>query len=47
MKFDPHIHSVYSGDARSDPLDILIQAEKKGFVHRNFHSKRPYLRSWM
>ena len=31
MKFDPHIHSVYSGDARSDPLDILIQAEKKGF----------------
>ena len=30
MKFDPHIHSVYSGDSRSEPIDILIQAEKKG-----------------
>ena len=30
MKFDPHIHSVYSGDSRSEVIDILIQAEKKG-----------------
>lgn len=30
MKFDPHIHSVYSGDARSEPIDILIEAQKKG-----------------
>lgn len=30
MKFDPHIHSVYSGDARSEPIDILIQAQKIG-----------------
>ena len=31
MKFDPHIHSVYSGDSRSEVIDILIEAEKKGF----------------
>ena len=30
MKFDPHIHSVFSGDARSEPIDILIQAQKIG-----------------
>lgn len=30
MKFDPHIHSVYSGDARSEPIDILQEAKKKG-----------------
>lgn len=30
MKFDPHIHSVYSGDSRSEVTDILKQAEKKG-----------------
>ena len=30
MKFDPHIHSVYSGDSRSEVIDILIEAEKKG-----------------
>jgi len=26
MKFDPHIHSIYSGDARSKPQDIIKQA---------------------
>ena len=26
MKFDPHIHSIYSGDARSKPRDIVKQA---------------------
>lgn len=30
MKFDPHIHSTYSGDARSEPLDIIKQARKIG-----------------
>ena len=30
MKFDPHIHSVFSGDSRSEPIDILIQAQKIG-----------------
>lgn len=26
MKLDPHIHSIYSGDARSKPKDIIKQA---------------------
>lgn len=26
MKLDPHIHSIYSGDARSKPRDIIKQA---------------------
>ena len=30
MKFDPHIHSVFSGDSRSEPIDILIRAQKIG-----------------
>jgi len=30
MKFDPHIHSIYSGDARSKPMDIIKQAMKIG-----------------
>ena len=30
MKFDPHIHSIYSGDARSEPKDILKQAKSIG-----------------
>lgn len=30
LKFDHHIHSVYSGDSRSEPKDILDQAEKVG-----------------
>ena len=30
MKFDPHIHSVYSPDACSYPKDILKQAKKIG-----------------
>ena len=30
MKFDPHIHSVYSPDARSYPKDILKQAKRIG-----------------
>lgn len=30
MKFDPHIHSVYSPDARSYPKDILRYARKIG-----------------
>ena len=30
MKFDPHIHSIYSGDARSKPIDIIKQAMKLG-----------------
>lgn len=28
LKFDPHIHSVYSGDSRSTPEDILKRAEE-------------------
>ena len=35
MKFDPHIHSVYSGDSRSEIIDILIEAEKKNNRHSN------------
>ncbi|KZX16509.1 putative hydrolase [Methanobrevibacter cuticularis] len=30
MKLDPHIHSCYSGDARSIPKDILKQAKNVG-----------------
>ena len=30
MKFDPHIHSIYSGDARSKPKDIISQSIKIG-----------------
>ena len=30
MKFDPHIHSIYSGDARSKPKDIIKQSMKVG-----------------
>ena len=30
MKFDPHIHSIYSGDARSRPADIIKQSIKIG-----------------
>ncbi|WP_054835246.1 PHP domain-containing protein [Methanobrevibacter arboriphilus] len=28
MKLDPHIHSCYSGDARSSPKSIIDQARK-------------------
>lgn len=28
MKLDPHIHSCYSGDARSSPKSIINQARK-------------------
>ncbi|MBZ9570386.1 PHP domain-containing protein [Methanobrevibacter sp. TMH8] len=30
MKLDPHIHSIYSGDARSKPKDIIKQASFLG-----------------
>ena len=30
MKFDPHIHSIFSGDARSKPADIIKQSIKIG-----------------
>lgn len=30
LKFDHHIHSVYSGDSRSTPRDILNRAEEIG-----------------
>lgn len=30
MKLDPHIHSIYSGDARSKPKDIIKQARILG-----------------
>lgn len=30
LKFDPHIHSVYSCDSRSTPRDIIDRAEKIG-----------------
>lgn len=30
LKFDPHIHSIYSCDSRSSPRDILNRAEEIG-----------------
>lgn len=30
LKFDPHIHSIYSCDSRSTPRDIIDRAEKIG-----------------
>ena len=30
MKLDPHIHSIYSGDSRSKPVDIIKQAKAIG-----------------